>query len=104
MLTLWPIFVTVLFAELGDKTQLSTLLFAADQQVSKIGVFAASSAALVLSSLLAVLLGAQLSLCFATGTETHSRGGVCHHRPLDVAGCTVELASEEATITTHWKN
>lgn len=62
MLTLWPIFVTVLFAELGDKTQLATLLFAADQQVSKIGVFAASSAALVLSSLLAVLLGAQLSL------------------------------------------
>jgi putative Ca2+/H+ antiporter (TMEM165/GDT1 family) len=62
MLTLWPIFVTVLFAELGDKTQLATLLFAADQQVSKVGVFAASSAALVLSSLLAVLLGAQLSL------------------------------------------
>jgi len=62
MLTLWPIFVTVLFAELGDKTQLATLLFAADQQVSKVGVFAASSAALVLSSLLAVLLGAQFSL------------------------------------------
>ena len=85
MLTLWPIFVTVLFAELGDKTQLATLLFAADQQVSKVGVFAASSAALVLSSLLAVLLGAQLSLCFTTGTETRSGGGVCHHRPLDVA-------------------
>jgi putative Ca2+/H+ antiporter (TMEM165/GDT1 family) len=62
MLTLWPIFVTVFFAELGDKTQLATLLFAADQHVSKLGVFAASSAALVLSSLLAVLVGAQLSL------------------------------------------
>lgn len=61
MLTLWPIFVTVLMAELGDKTQLATLLFAADPRVSKLGVFAASSAALVLSSLLAVLLGAQLS-------------------------------------------
>jgi len=62
MLTWWPIFVTVFFAELGDKTQLATLLFAADQNVSKFGVFAASSAALVLSSLLAVLVGAQLSL------------------------------------------
>ena len=40
----------------------TALLFAADQHVSKLGVFAASSAALVLSSLLAVLVGAQLSL------------------------------------------
>ena len=62
MLTLWPIFVTVFFAELGDKTQLATLLFAADQKASQLGVFAASSSALVLSSLLAVLVGAQLSL------------------------------------------
>ena len=61
MLTFWPIFVTVFLAELGDKTQLATLLFAADPQVSKLGVFAASSAALVLSSLIAVLVGAQLS-------------------------------------------
>ena len=62
MLALWPIFVTVFLAELGDKTQLATLLFATDLHTSKLGVFAASSAALILSSLLAVLLGAQLSL------------------------------------------
>ncbi len=62
MMTLWPIFVTVFLAELGDKTQLATLLFAAYQHISKIGVFAASSAALVLSSLIAVLVGSQLSL------------------------------------------
>ena len=61
MLTLWPIFLTVFLAELGDKTQLATLLFAADHRVSKIGVFTASSAALVLSSLIAVMVGAQLS-------------------------------------------
>ena len=61
MLTLWPIFVTVFLAELGDKTQLATLLFAADQRTSKFGVFAASAAALVLSSLIAVLVGSQLS-------------------------------------------
>jgi putative Ca2+/H+ antiporter (TMEM165/GDT1 family) len=61
MMHLWPIFVTVFLAELGDKTQLATLLFAAEQHMSKVGVFAASASALVLSSLLAVLVGAQLS-------------------------------------------
>jgi putative Ca2+/H+ antiporter (TMEM165/GDT1 family) len=56
----FSIFITVFLAELGDKTQLATLLFATDQQVSKVGVFFASSAALVLSSLLGVLIGDQL--------------------------------------------
>lgn len=60
-MALWPIFVTVFLAELGDKTQLATLLFAADQHLSKTGVFAASAGALVLSSLIAVIVGAQLS-------------------------------------------
>ncbi len=60
-MSLWSIFVTVFFAELGDKTQLATLLFAADPQVSRFGVFCASAGALVLSSLLAVLIGGQLS-------------------------------------------
>lgn len=60
-MNLWPIFVTVFFAELGDKTQLATLLFAAEQDTSKMGVFLASAGALVLSSLIAVLVGSQLS-------------------------------------------
>ncbi|MCS6319019.1 MAG: TMEM165/GDT1 family protein [Nitrospira sp.] len=60
-MALWPIFVTVFLAELGDKTQLATLLFAADKSTNKVGVFAASAGALVLSSLIAVLVGAQLS-------------------------------------------
>ncbi len=60
-MALWPIFVTVFLAELGDKTQLATLLFAADQRVSRMGVFVASAGALVLSSFIAVLVGSQLS-------------------------------------------
>jgi putative Ca2+/H+ antiporter (TMEM165/GDT1 family) len=60
-MNLWPIFATIFLAELGDKTQLATLLFAADQTTSKVGVFAASAGALVLSSLIAVIAGAQLS-------------------------------------------
>lgn len=60
-MSLWPIFVTVFFAELGDKTQLATLLFAAEQSTSKVGVFIASAGALVLSSFIAVLVGSQLS-------------------------------------------
>ena len=59
-MALWSIFLTVFLAELGDKTQLATLLFAADQRMSPFGVFCASSGALVLSSLIAVLVGTQL--------------------------------------------
>lgn len=58
---LFVVFVSVLVAELGDKTQLSTLLFATDPSLSRTGVFVASSLALVCSSLAAVLVGSQLS-------------------------------------------
>ena len=61
MKALFLIFLSVFLAELGDKTQVATLLFAADQNVSRVGVFAAASAALVFASLLAVLFGAQIS-------------------------------------------
>lgn len=59
-MALWPIFVTVFLAELGDKTQLATLLFAADPRLSRVSVFVASAGALVLSSLIAVLVGSQV--------------------------------------------
>ena len=61
----WKIFATifgaVFIAELGDKTQLATMLFAADREVSKATVFFAASAALVVASALGVLAGSLLS-------------------------------------------
>ncbi len=51
------IFVAVFMAELGDKTQLATLLFASDKQQSPLIVFLAAAGALVASTAVAVLLG-----------------------------------------------
>lgn len=51
------IFTTVFLAELGDKTQLATVLFAAERESAPLLVFLAAAAALVLSTALAVALG-----------------------------------------------
>lgn len=55
------VFATVFVAELGDKTQLATLLFAADKETSKWLVFAGASLALVATSAIGVLAGAAIS-------------------------------------------
>ena len=61
----WKLFLTVFgaifIAEMADKTQLVTLLFAADKEVSKLTVFFGSALALVLASGIGVLAGALLS-------------------------------------------
>jgi len=59
MKTYLAVFASVLVAELGDKTQLATLLYATDPAAGKLGVFFAAASALVLSSALAVVVGAQ---------------------------------------------
>ncbi len=55
------IFITVFVAELGDKTQLATMLFASGQNVNRWSVFFASSLALVTTSALGVLAGSLIS-------------------------------------------
>ncbi len=57
MLDFLTIALSVFLAELGDKTQLATLLFGADGARSPWLVFFAASAALVASTALAVLAG-----------------------------------------------
>jgi putative Ca2+/H+ antiporter (TMEM165/GDT1 family) len=61
----WTVFLTifasVFIAELGDKTQLATMLFAADKEVSKYTVFFAASAALIVASAVGVLAGSLLA-------------------------------------------
>ena len=54
------VFASIFLAELGDKTQLATLVFAMSPGVSRLGVFLAAAAALIISSVLAVLVGSQL--------------------------------------------
>jgi putative Ca2+/H+ antiporter (TMEM165/GDT1 family) len=58
---LLTVFATVFVAELGDKTQLATMLYAADREVSKLTVFLGASLALVLASGIGVLAGSMLS-------------------------------------------
>ncbi len=53
-------FFLVFIAELGDKTQLTTMLLSA-QSGSKLSVFIGSSLALVCSSLVGVILGSVLN-------------------------------------------
>lgn len=54
----FTVFIAVFLAELGDKTQLATMLFASDSKTSHLTVFAAASAALIASTAIAVMLGA----------------------------------------------
>ena len=55
------VFATVFLAELGDKTQLATVLYAADAANSRWAVFVGAAAALVCSAALGVLAGGLVS-------------------------------------------
>ena len=57
----FTVFAAVFIAELGDKTQLATMLFAADKEVSKWTVFWGASAALIVATAIGVTSGTLLS-------------------------------------------
>ena len=63
------IFISVFLAELGDKTQLATMLFAADKEVSKWTVFVASASALVV----AAAIGVAAALCPSLSVKKRCR-------------------------------
>ncbi|MEL7071953.1 MAG: TMEM165/GDT1 family protein [Cyanobacteria bacterium J06634_6] len=60
----WPVFlstfITIFLAELGDKTQVTTLLISAESQAPVI-VFLGAGSALIATSLIGVLLGQWMS-------------------------------------------
>jgi putative Ca2+/H+ antiporter (TMEM165/GDT1 family) len=64
----------VFIAELGDKTQLATLLFAADKQVSKFTVFLGASLALVVAAGIGVLAGGLVSQHFSAKHLQYAAG------------------------------
>lgn len=70
----FTIFATVFLAELGDKTQLATMLFAADKEVSKLWVFWAASAALIVATAIGVLAGSLLSAYINTKILSYIAG------------------------------
>jgi len=55
------IFLTIFVAELGDKTQIATLLYASDKKTNLTMVFIAASSALVLSTAIGVVAGGAIS-------------------------------------------
>ena len=55
------VFTAVFIAELGDKTQLATLLFAADRPGARLTVFAGAALALILASAIGVAAGGLLA-------------------------------------------
>ncbi len=57
----FTVFAVVFLAELGDKTQLATMLFATDKDVDKLTIFLAASLALIVTSAMGVIAGTLLS-------------------------------------------
>ncbi len=55
------VFLTIFVAEIADKTQIATLLYASNAQYSKLSVFIGSALALMVASGVAVLAGVALS-------------------------------------------
>ncbi len=71
----FTIFITVFLAEMADKTQIATLLYASSMEKSRLLVFFASSLALVTTTAIAVLGGSLISQWIQSKTGTIIAGG-----------------------------
>ncbi|MDH3443108.1 MAG: TMEM165/GDT1 family protein [Deltaproteobacteria bacterium] len=69
------VFTAVFIAELGDKTQLATMLFASDKEISKLTVFVGAALALVLTSAIGVAAGSIVSQ-YVTGKQLNYIAGI----------------------------
>lgn len=81
---------TVFIAELGDKTQLATMAFATNREVSAWMVFAAASVGLTLAAGLGVIAGNTLS-------------GFINPRMLAMSGGVLFLVIGAATLYKAWQ-
>jgi putative Ca2+/H+ antiporter (TMEM165/GDT1 family) len=68
-------FLTIFLAEMGDKTQLATLLMSAESHAPWV-IFAGAAAALITTSLLGVLIGCWLARRLAPKTLETSAGAL----------------------------
>ena len=66
---------TIFLAELGDKTQLAVMAMAAEHKEGLLWIFLGSALALVLTSLLAVLLGGVITRFIPTHVIHYLAGG-----------------------------
>lgn len=55
------VFAAIFIAELGDKTQIATMLFASDSNTSKWAIFLGASLALIATTTLGILAGGALA-------------------------------------------
>ena len=68
------VFTSVFIAELGDKTQLATMLFASNKETSKLTVFLGASLALVVTSAIGVAAGSVISQYISEKTLQYMAG------------------------------
>jgi putative Ca2+/H+ antiporter (TMEM165/GDT1 family) len=77
------VFATVFLAELGDKTQLATFLYAADAERSKLVVFLGAASALVVTSAIGVALGGVVAQYVSPRVSLARGRGLHRDRHLD---------------------
>lgn len=83
------VFTAIFIAELGDKTQLATMLFSADKDVNKWTVFLGASLALIVTSALGVLAGKFLTDHISTRYLSYGAGALF----IVIGGYTIATAS-----------